>query len=59
MYCNTSMQNSTVLVQIFEGRIFHGCHKFSIFTILFSRITGFRIGIDYVRTIIKYKFSRT
>ena len=34
----------TVLVQIFEGRIFHRCHKFSIFVILFSRITGFRIG---------------
>ena len=30
----------TVLVQIFEGRIFCGCYKFSIFTILFSRITG-------------------
>ena len=34
----------TVLVQIFEGHIFRGCHKFSIFAILFSRITGFRIG---------------
>ena len=34
----------TVLVQIFEGRIFRGCHKFSIFAILFSRITGFCIG---------------
>ena len=33
--------NYTVLVQIFEGRIFCGCHKFSIFTILFLRITGF------------------
>ena len=49
----------TVLIQIFEGRIFCGCHKFSIFAILFSRITGFCIDIDYVRTIIKYKFSRT
>ena len=29
----------TVLIQIFEAHIFHGCHKFSIFTILFSRIT--------------------
>ena len=31
----------TVLVQIFEGRIFRGCHKFSSFAILISRITGF------------------
>ena len=30
---------STVLIQISEGRIFRGCLKFSIFTILFSRIT--------------------
>ena len=38
------METFTVLVQIFEGRIFRGCHKFSIFAILFSRITGFHIG---------------
>ena len=50
-------EQHTVLVQIFEGRIFRGCHKFCIFVILFSRITGFCIGIDYVRTIIKYIFK--
>ena len=50
---------NTVLVQISEGRIFRGCHKFNIFAIIFSRITGFRIGRLCVRTIIKYKFSRT
>ena len=49
----------TVLVQIFEGRKFRGCHKLSIFAILFSRITGLVEDTDYVRTIIKYKFSRT
>ena len=31
---------STVPVQIFEGCIFNGCHKFSIFTSSFLRITG-------------------
>ena len=46
---------SIILVQIFEGRIFRGCHKFIIFAILFLRITGFRIG----RLCVKYKFSRT
>ena len=45
----TALQLHTVLVQIFEGRIFRRCHKFSIFAILFLRIlflriTGFRIG---------------
>jgi len=30
---------STVYVQIFEARKFHGCHKFSIFVILFLRMT--------------------
>ena len=44
-------QYYTVLVQIFEGRIVRGRHKFSILAILFSRITGFRIGRLYVQTI--------
>ena len=30
----------TELIQIIEGNIFHGYHKFSIFLILFLRITG-------------------
>ena len=34
---------STVLVRNFERHIFHGCHKFSIFTILFLRITGLNL----------------
>ena len=29
---------TTVFIQTFEGHIFHGRHKFSIFAILFSRI---------------------
>jgi len=38
--CGTTV---TVLVQIFGGHIFRCCHKFSIFAILFSRITGLGI----------------
>jgi len=46
----------TVLVQIFEGRIFHECHKFSIFAILFSRITGFRHSVISMLHIIIVNF---
>ena len=35
------MNRNTVYVQIFEARKFRGCHKSSIFTILFSRITKY------------------
>ena len=49
----------TILVQIFEGHIFCGCHKFSIFTILFSRITGFWHSIISMLHIINCKFLRT
>jgi len=36
------VHETTVLVQFFGGLIFRWCHKFSIFAIFFSRITGFR-----------------
>ena len=50
----TFVKYSTVLIQIFEGRIFHWCHKFSIFAILFSRITGFRHSIISMLRIINW-----
>ena len=42
-----------ILVQIFEGCIFHGCHKFSIFVILFLRITVFWLSI--ISVIINFR----
>jgi len=44
----------TVLVQIFKGRIFCWCHKFSIFAILFSRITWFWHSIISMLRIINW-----
>ena len=50
---NAVLLLTTVLVQIFKGRIFRGCHKFSIFAILFSRITG--IGKEHRLCVHYYK----
>ena len=36
----SSLACITEFIQIIEGYIFHGCYKFSIFLILFLRITG-------------------
>ena len=47
---------STVLVQIFKGHTFRGCHKFSISRFYFRGSQDF-ILLDYMRTIIKYKFQ--
>jgi len=55
---NLEVKN-TVLVQIFKGRIFHLCHKFSIFVVLFSRITGFQHNTISMLCIINCKFLRT
>ena len=51
--CCTTVVVLYRLVQIFEGHIFCGCHKFSCFAILFLRITGFR----FVGTVMRYIFE--
>jgi len=58
LQCNIIMLIPQACVFYIEGRIFCWCHKFSIFAILFSRITGFQHIIISMLRIINCKFFK-